>query len=442
VSAGAPTSAMLEPVTLEADDHDWLHSFLAVPSVTPLEGGDLRGIERAQRIFVDGAISRGFALLMLEAPSAEEIVGTSIPETVRARLREPGFLETQPTAVVGLGRPQPEARRVVINFHVDTVGPHIPPRWDGEQIRGRGALDDKGPGIAAAIGVAAAFAARPEIAEEVEVLLAAVPGEEGGAMGFYGTRWLLSRGIAGRLMVFAEPTGNFTHDAATATMTARIGVAGEDSTDDDPESGHNATVALALIVDLLARELLPSAERLGAKVCIAGAHTGELHNRVYGSGRVLVNIGYDSAVQARALQACVESVVANAAQEVCRRYNGVRALARLVEDWSSVVELDWIKRDLPVLVNRDPPIEALLGRSGMPRRDALAEGVAFTCDAIWAGAPERYTAVCGPGTLSGGGAHTSDEHIAIADLDRYATSIRDMVLSFTDHCCATDEGWA
>jgi len=97
------------------------------------------------------------------------------------------------------------------------------------------------------------------------------------------------------------------------------------------------------------------------------------------------------------------------------------------------VRLQWLKRGLPALENRDPAMEGVLAAAGVARRDAVADGVAFTCDAIWAAGPGRYVAACGPGSLAGGGAHTADEHVHLDCLDRYATAVRDLVLSFSDH---------
>jgi acetylornithine deacetylase/succinyl-diaminopimelate desuccinylase-like protein len=425
-------------VTLSNADVRWLLQLLATPSVSPLEGGAPRHTADAARVFVDGALERGFDLRRHAAPLADEIDGPHVPATLRQRLAEPGFLEAQPSIVVGLGRRQPEHRRLVINFHLDTVAPHVEPRLEGRTLHGRGAIDNKGPGVAAAVGVAAALAEDPRVGEEIEVLLAAVPGEEGGAMGVLGTRWLVAQGWTGRLMVFAEPTGGAAHDECTASMTARVAVTGEDSTDDHPAHGHNATVALALLSDVIAQDLLPTAERLEAKACIAGLHTGTAHNRVYGEGQLLVNIAYHRSEDADPLAACLEGAVARAGEEARRRYAGIRALRRLLDDWDRLVSLEWLKRGLPALANRDPAMERVLARAGIPRRNAVAEGAAFTCDAIWAGGPGRYVVACGPGTLAGGGAHTPAEHVVLDDLDGYATSIRDLVLRFAQHVRAEE----
>lgn len=252
---------------LGAGELEWLTELMAVDSVSPLEGGPMDGAARAQRVFLAGAAERGFRTALHRAPAPELLERPEVPAPVReAAARDlPAFLAGQPSVVVAHGAPQPQERRLVINFHVDTVGPHVPPRLDGRILYGRGAVDDKGPGVAAAAGIAAAFAEDPGLDGRIEVQIASVPGEEGGAMGTYGTRALVDAGFTGRLMVFAEPTGNTFMDGCTAAMTPRITVLGQDSTDDHPADGHNATVLLGFLADFLAQPARPARPRHGSQ---------------------------------------------------------------------------------------------------------------------------------------------------------------------------------
>ncbi|AUG80404.1 peptidase M20 [Kitasatospora sp. MMS16-BH015] len=413
------------------DDLDWLLELLSVPSVSPFEGGKAAHTVDAQQVFLAGATELGFEQVLFAAPDRSVLDRPDVPAPLRAV--DPGFLADQPSAVVRMGRPAAPARRMVVNFHVDTVGPHLDPRLVGGVLHGRGAVDDKGPGIAAAAGIAAAFAAEPWLAEQIEVQLASVPGEEGGAMGVFGTRWLVEQGHTGRLMLFAEPTGGRVMDACTAAMTPRLSVHGTDSTDDHPAGGHNATVALGFLADFLSRRLGPRAHAAGAKLCVAGLHTGDSHNRVYGSGELRMNIAYTSTTQASLLEGELERLLPEARAEFAAAHAGNPFTARLVAGWDQVVRFDWLKRGLPVLDNRDPALEALLAGAGFPRHDGLADGSAFTCDAIWAGGPGRYVAVCGPGSLDTNGAHTPDEFVELTELARYARKIKDLVVAFGRH---------
>jgi acetylornithine deacetylase len=358
------------------------------------------------------------------------------------------FLAAQAPAVLAMGRADAgEGRRLVVNAHLDTVGPHVPPRLTGDPERppthcvlhGRGAVDAKGPAVAALAGVSAAFAAHPWLAGVVEAQVHGVFGEEGGAMGTYGTRWLVERGFAGRLTLFAEPTGGRVLDACTATMTPRVTVRGEGSTDDHPAGGHNATIALGFLAELLARRLGPRVAALGGTLCVAGLRTGTAHNRVYGDGELLLNLGYRDAAGAAALERALIEQLDAARYEFAAAHAGNPLTARLVADWDRVVRLDWLKRGLPALANRDPAMEALLAATGFPRHDGLADGTAFTCDAVWAAAPGRYVAVCGPGRLDVNGAHTPDEYVAVADLAAYAERIAELVVRFGRHVIEGDE---
>ncbi|MEU0247428.1 M20/M25/M40 family metallo-hydrolase [Streptomyces sp. NPDC006235] len=425
---------MTETDLFGTPDVEFLYRLMDVPSVSPLEGGEARQTARAQRLFAEGAQARGFRLLLAGPPGAEVLDGPEVPAAVRDLLGgDPGLLATQPSVVVAMGAPDaPANRRLVVNFHMDTVGPHVPPRIADGVLSGRGAVDDKGPGVAALCGVAAAFAQEPRIAEAIEVRVCSVPGEEGGAMGSFGTRWLTSLGHVGRLMLFAEPTGQTFMDLSTATMTLRVTVDGEDSTDDHPEQGHNATVALGFLATRLAGELGRFATVHGARATVAGLHTGSSHNRVYGTGQLLLNIAYpDSGTGALMHQRVTE--ILGAAGAAFRAGHADNPLTRrLAADWDRVVRADWLKQGLPTLANRDPAMEAVLRHAGLRRHSLEADGAPFTCDAIWAGAAGRYVAVCGPGRLDRNGAHTDREHVALADLAAYADAVRRIVLRFAE----------
>jgi acetylornithine deacetylase/succinyl-diaminopimelate desuccinylase-like protein len=78
-------------------------------------------------------------------------------------------------------------------------------------------------------------------------------------------------------------------------------------------------------------------------------------------------------------------------------------------------------------------MESLLARCGLPRHDGIADGTAFTCDAIWAAGSGRYVAICGPGDLLANGAHGPGEHICVDDLDDYATRVRDLICAFGEY---------
>src|SRR5262249_985690 len=155
----------------------------------------------------------------------------------------------------------------------------------------------------------AAKTLRPALGRDICVLIQAVAGEEGGAVGVFGTRPLVRRGYTGRLNVFCEPTGNRFLPRSTAAMTARVVVDGEDAVADRPGGGHNASVLLGFLAQHLGRVL--DARAADGAVCVAGLHTGTLHNRVYGSGFLLLNLAYASAAAGRRLERAVRAAFAD-----------------------------------------------------------------------------------------------------------------------------------
>ncbi|MFG3205118.1 M20/M25/M40 family metallo-hydrolase [Streptomyces sp. NPDC048192] len=411
-------------------DRNLLLELLRLPSVNPLEAGpddppsQLPGVlER----YAEAAAGAGFRTLSLAAPPAACLARPGVPATVRAAARDPRFLAGQPSLLLRLGPERPRADTVMFNVHLDTVAGHVPPAFDGVTFTGRGAVDAKGPAVALLAGLRAA-AAHPAVGRDVTVLIQAVAGEEGGALGTYGTRPLLEAGHHGRLNVFCEPTGLRALPRATASMTARITVTGEDAVDDHPDAGHNATVLLGFLAQHLAARLDGAVP--GARVCLAGLHTGRTHNRVHGTGTLLVNLSYRTTEAGRRLGDAVARHVTGGLARFAELFSGTREFARTARDAADITRLDWDKRGLPALDNRDPWAEALLARAGA--RPA-ADDPGFTCDAIWAaGLDDAFTAVLGPGDLAANRAHAPGEFVALADLEEFAGVVRHLVTLFAE----------
>ncbi|WP_128428107.1 M20/M25/M40 family metallo-hydrolase [Streptomyces cyaneus] len=425
-----------------AEDLDWLVDVLSVDTVSPLEGGDPRGFAAAQDLVEKGAAQRGFTTVARFAPGLALLDDPLVPAVVTDAADEygPDFLAAQPSVVLGIGDATDAHRTMVINFHLDTVGPHLPPRLDGEFLRGRGTVDDKGPGIAAMTGVARAFARRPELREHIRVLVMSVPAEEGGALGTYGTRFALRQaGIDAALMVVAEPTGNRFLDCSSAVMTPQIAVSGQDSTDDHPYEGTNATLVLGHAAVHLSRTLAPVAEEVNAKLCIAGLHTGTSHNRVYGTGSLKLNIAYYDDVARARLEAAVERAFRELPGQFRSDLAGSAPARQVASRYEQVVTLNWLKRGYPALANRHPRLEGVLAAAGLERHDGAADGSAFTCDAIWAAEHAEYVVVCGPGDLGRNGAHTDLEHVRLQDLQEYAERMERLTLAFAEHVRSGDQ---
>jgi hypothetical protein len=212
-------------------------------------------------------------------------------------------------------------------------------------------------------------------------------------------------------------------------MTACLRVDGEDAIDDNPGAGHNATILLGFLAQHLAAAL-GGQDEAGARVCIAGLHTGTLHNRVYGSGRLLLNMAYGSAQAGRRLEAALEAAVRAGLGEFRARFGCHPNLARTARDAAAVTHLEWLKRGLPALDNADPWADRLLaGQAGLTPWPGSEP--AFTCDAIWMhGVPGAVTVVFGPGDLAEGNAHAAGEHVSESELDGFASDIAKLLVAF------------
>ncbi|MFI9269723.1 M20/M25/M40 family metallo-hydrolase [Kitasatospora sp. NPDC052896] len=424
-----PAEAVLTPA-----DHQLLLDLLRLPTAGPLESGDHSArLAEAQLRYADAAAELGFAVLRHGPPQRHWVEAPEVPLPVRtAAAADPEFLARQPSLLLRLGGPAPRERTVMFNVHLDTVAGVQPvghhPGPDGGRFTGRGAVDAKGPAVALLAGLRAAQAERPGLAERIRVLVQAVAGEEGGALGTFGTRPLVAAGHYGRLNVFCEPTGNRALPRSTAAMTARIRVAGEDAVDDRPAAGHNATVLLGFLAQHLAAAVDPGAGQL----CVAGLHTGRLHNRVYGRGELLLNLAYPDAATAERLATAVPTALADGLRAFAERFADVPLLARTAADAERITRLDWLKRGLPALTpdgSTGEWLARLLATAGVPAWPA--DQPAFTCDAIWlADRPGTATVVLGPGTLDGNHAHAEGEFVTAAELARFARTVADLLAAF------------
>jgi acetylornithine deacetylase/succinyl-diaminopimelate desuccinylase-like protein len=388
-------------------DLDLLVALLELPTAGPLEVGPDAPVElwAAQKAYA--AAAAGFEVVHHAAPEPPR---EPVPEVVRVAA-DAAFLAAQPSLVLRRGPASPSAT-VMFNVHLDTVAGLEPVRLDPDRVYGRGAIDAKGPAVALLAGIAAADLG------DLAVLVQAVAGEEGGAMGVFGTRPLVDAGFTGDLNVFCEPTGGRLLDHGTAAATVAVEVAGADAIDDEPAAGHNATVLLGALAGHLARTLPAATD---GQVCVAGLHTGTMHNKVYGSGRLLLNLSYGTPAAADRLAAAVDRELARGLHAFAEENRNVPLLARTARDTVAITSLRWLKRGLPPLPPADPAVLGPLAEAAaLPRWPAAEPG--FTCDAIWA-AGHGTTVVLGPGDLGANHAHAAGEFADRAELQSYAAAV-------------------
>jgi acetylornithine deacetylase/succinyl-diaminopimelate desuccinylase-like protein len=417
-------------VRLSTGERELLLHLLELPTAGPLEGEGEPRLWDAQRAYAQAARRLGFEVVHHAAADPAELTDDQVPLAVRRAVADdPGFLAVQPSLVLALGPALPQADTVMFNVHLDTVAGREPAGFDGERFTGRGAIDAKGPAVALLAGVRAALEAAPGLAGGTRVLIQAVSGEEGGAMGVFGTRPLIRRGWYGRLNLFCEPTGMRLLPRSTASMTACVRVDGDDAIDDRPAAGHNATVLLGHLAQRLAARLPERAG--GGQVCVAGLHTGHLHNRVYGTGRLLLNCSYPDSAVGRALADDLERELAEGLREFTETYGTHRDLARTAADAAAITRVEWHKRGLPALAPVADPWAADLLERGGGLTWWPADEPAFTCDALWtAGLPGAYTAVLGPGDLGRNHAHAAGEFADLSDLEAFAGAVSGILVRF------------
>jgi acetylornithine deacetylase/succinyl-diaminopimelate desuccinylase-like protein len=420
------------PAPLGPDDRDLLLRLLRLPTAGPLEpDAPPPRLAEAQVAYRRHAARIGLRAVRHAPAEPADLDGGPVPAAVRAAASRPGFLTCQPSLVLRLGPDGlPAARTVMFNVHLDTVAGRQPVSFDGDRFHGRGAIDAKGPAVALLAGIRAARAERPALGRDVGVLVQAVAGEEGGAMGVFGTRPLVRRGYTGRLNVFCEPTGGRFLTRSTAAMTARIVVDGDDAVDDRPGHGHNASVLLGFLAQHLGGAF--GASMPDASVCVAGLHTGTRHNKVYGAGSLLLNLAYGSPEAARRLEHRLREALSEGLTEFAFSFAGTPLFGRTAADARAVTRLEWLKHGLPVLDDRDAWGHALLreraGIAPWPPGEP-----AFTCDAIWMSqVPGACTVVLGPGDLAANNAHAEGEFACAAQLADFAATVSRLLTAFTD----------
>lgn len=147
-------------------------------------------------------------------------------------------------AMAGSGSP-----RVIFSTHLDTVPPFIPPRLDGDVLRGRGACDAKG--IAAAM-VCAGERLRMH---GLPVALLFVVGEEVTHDGAHAAnefaRTFFTERSDSRILINGEPTENTLAVGTKGAMRVFVRTTGQAAHSAYPHLGHSATRDLVrLLADL------------------------------------------------------------------------------------------------------------------------------------------------------------------------------------------------
>ena len=169
--------------------------------------------------------------------------------------------------------------RVTFSTHLDTVPPFIPPRIDGDALRGRGACDAKG--IAAAM-ICAAERLRER---DVAVGLLFVVGEETAHDGAHAANEF-ARTLFGdapsdsRILINGEPTESTLAVGTKGAMRAVVRVTGQAAHSAYPHLGRSATRELVKLLTELDALELPSDPLLGETTVNIGSLAGGVADNV------------------------------------------------------------------------------------------------------------------------------------------------------------------
>ena len=191
----------------------------------------------------------------------------TISEYLRSVGLEITLCELEPgrTNVLGSsGKP-----RLLFTTHLDTVGPHVPPRIEGDWLVGRGACDAKGQIVCQ---LEAIRCLRAEGIEDVAWL--GVVGEETDALGAQSVHLLAPLLDVTEWIVAGEPTGLALASGQRGYLHVKLSCAGVAAHSGTPELGRCAILALLDWIERIRRIDLEVDPDLGPEVWSVGRVDG------------------------------------------------------------------------------------------------------------------------------------------------------------------------
>jgi acetylornithine deacetylase len=292
--------------------------------------------------------------------------GRFIADTLRGlgyEVTEQPVVDGRFNVIAMAGRPD-----VVLSTHFDCVPPYFPSRESGGVLFGRGSCDAKGTLVSQIAAVE-----RLRAAGESRVGLLFVIAEERGSEGARAAN-LVAPGS--RFLVNGEPTDNRIATATRGVYRARLRASGRAAHSSLPELGVSAVEKLVDALVALRSVEWPSDPDLGRTFYTVGLM----------SGGVAPNVIPPSAE----------------AEIMFRTVGPHEAVKRLIEDHTgALVAIDDVLVVPPARLGTVPGIESA--------------AFSFTTDIPWL---DRWGTplLLGPGSVTL--AHTDDEHVPIAELDR------------------------
>jgi acetylornithine deacetylase len=292
------------------------------------------------------------------------------------------------------------AQRILLAPHLDTVNveddAQFTPRRKAGRLYGRGACDTKGS-VAVMLSALCDLARSGQRPERTEIIFAGLVDEENAQSG---SRTLVKAGFRADLAIVGEPTCLQVVTAHKGSLWLQVETRGKAAHGATPQLGRNAVHTMARVVDFLETDYAARLRRhrhplLGHSTVSVGSICGGSQPNIVPDRCVI-------SVDRRTLPD--ESEVA-----VCREIGALLRGKKL----SARVTGQKLAPCLPLETDVKLPLVRKFLRSISQTRPV---GVNFFCDAAVLGHGGIPSVVFGPGDIAQ--AHTSDEWISLASLDR------------------------
>ncbi len=177
--------------------------------------------------------------------------------------------------------------------HIDTVPGELPVQFDGVVVRGRGAVDAKGPLVAMFIG--ASLARRFIDVKRFRVYAIAVTGEEGDSRG---AKNLIRNGFKSNGIIIGEPSNNSIVIGYRGSIKMKIVCRGVGGHSSSPPAGPSACDKLIELWSMI-RSKYREYKAMGISASLIYLKCGEEHSSIhprYGESIIDVRISVDRSV--------------------------------------------------------------------------------------------------------------------------------------------------
>jgi len=308
--------------------------------------------------------------------------------------------------------PSGKARqRILLAPHLDTVNgtkDQFTPRGYDGKLFGRGACDTKGS-VAAMLAVLCELAQSKRRPTQTEFVFAGLVDEENAQAG---SRALVESGFAADLAIVGEPTREQVVTAHKGSLWLELQTRGRSAHGSCPDLGRNAVHQMARVVVMMETRYAASLRRrrhplLGSPTVNVGLIRGGTQPNIVPDQCAIM-------VDRRTLPGETEASVGR----------DIRSLLNK-NDLKAEIANGKVGSCLPLETDPRLPLVAKLLRSIGQRK---AAGVHFFCDASVLSQGGIPSVVFGPGDIAQ--AHTSDEWISLASLERARAKLLRFFQSF------------